>query len=1072
MKKKRMLAWMLALLFALTAPLPGITHEVHAESQENSGECTTHNPMEQAYDIPAKCTEPGYTNAVRCYDCGKILSYDSIIPPTGHSYTTHKWEWIHASCTEEGELEWMCDNPGCGHRERYTLPPLGHVPVPCAEEPASCLYEGSTGGTRCSRCDKILTEPEVVPALGHDFSRLHTEWGATCKRAAGYRNECSRDGCMEVSTVDNYIGEPHGIHRWSYAGRELVGQDYKHLWICSDCDKHFYADDINTSPSVHTFLTYETKNPTCTEDGYKDRLICKNHCGQVLSQGITLPATGHALGEIILEHPDCTNPGRAYKQCAHGCGEETEEYELSPTGHSWYADYSSAGCTDNGVWRCRTCGASDDTIEVEPRGHDWVTIHTIPASGCDQPGKEIQYCTRCGTRQDIITEASEGHDWETTVEHEASCTVSGHSTKVCKNCGKKEYITQPALGHDWERVGTRKEATCLQKGTSNFRCTREGCGATKWEIDLPIVPHSFTKQEIIKPATCLETGRAEIYCIWCGEYEKDVELPIADHSWVPGTIIEAPSCTEPGKAAATCSVCGVQSDEEPLPALGHDWKENILQEADCTHEGRARDECSRCGAIGEERILPAEGHEWVSDIKDASCSEWGRHRIYCSVCDHTKEIIDIEPYDHEWEDLKVIQEANCVKQGLKRVKCKWCDAEKDEIILTTDVHDLVEEVLVEPTCTEWGKFRMYCKICGREPIKGDKPPKGHTEVPVEDEPLNCMQGGTVGATKCSVCGEILNKGTYRPAIGHHSWGDDHVLEPSTCTTRGRAQDFCTVCGVERIRDLPIEAHDWQLVSLYPPTCVAEGAEQWECQTCGLRGRVEYIPKTDEHNWVTRPGKEPSCTQAGYTESIGCDVCGKTQKYAEPLPPTPHKEVIIHSMRPTTTLEGRTEGIRCGRCGVWIVECKTLPKLAPERTENEVSEQPAGWAKGSTESASFKSEADINEFSHVALNGEMVDESNYDLREGSTIVIFKPEFLETLPMGEYKVEIVSIGSTAVGMLEVMTQEELQVKVEAVAKAEAEAKKESSGYYLWLALIVLSVSVLIFLARKKIIVERED
>lgn len=38
------------------------------------------------------------------------------------------------------------------------------------------LYDGHTGGTRCSRCDKILTEPEVVPALGHKFSRLCTEW--------------------------------------------------------------------------------------------------------------------------------------------------------------------------------------------------------------------------------------------------------------------------------------------------------------------------------------------------------------------------------------------------------------------------------------------------------------------------------------------------------------------------------------------------------------------------------------------------------------------------------------------------------------------------------------------------------------------------------------------------------------------------------------------------------------------------------------------------------------------------------------------------------------------------------
>jgi len=276
--------------------------------------------------------------------------------------------------------------------------------------------------------------------------------------------------------------------------------------------------------------------------------------------------------------------------------------------------------------------------------------------------------------------------------------------------------------------------------------------------------------------------------------------------------------------------------------------------------------------------------------------------------------------------------------------------------------------------------------------------------------------------------------------------------------------------VERIRDLPIEPHDWQLVSLYAPTCVADGAEQWECQTCGLRGRVEYIPKSEEHNWVTKPGKEPTCSVPGYTESISCSICGKTQKLPEPISTTPHKEVIIHAMRPTTTLEGRTEGKRCGRCGVWIVECKTLPKLAPERTKTNVTEQPAGWAKGSEESAIFKSEADLNEFSHVAIDGEMVDGSNYDLREGSTIVIFKPEFLETLPMGEYEVEIVSTSSSAFGKLEIMSKEALDAKVEAVTKAEA--KQESSGYQLWLALIILSAIVLIFLARKKIMKKQED
>jgi len=1212
MKKKRLLALILAL--AMLLPLPGMMGEVHAESQQSPPECTTHNPMEQAYDIPAGCTEPGYTNAVRCYDCGKILSYDSIIPPTGHSYTTHKWEWIHATCTEEGELEWMCDNPGCGQTERYTLPPLGHVPVPCAEEPASCLYEGSTGGTRCSRCDQILTEPEVVPALGHDFSRLHTEWGATCKRAAGYRNECSREGCMEVSTVDNYIEGPHGIHRWSYAGRELVGQDYKYVWICSDCDKHFYADDTNTRPSAHTSLSYETKYPTCTEDGYKDRLICKYHCGQILYDGITLPATGHALGEIILEHPDCTNPGRAYKQCAHGCGERTEEYKLPPTGHSWYADYSTARCTDNGVWRCRTCGASDDTVEVEPRGHDWVTIHTVPASG-DQPGKEIQYCTRCGTRQDIILGSTEGgdegegegggggeehvceftephtiqqpsctepglkaykctcgnigstteeiaplgHQYERKVIKPPTCTEAGETGDVCvrEGCmdirdGSAEPIA--ALGHEWERVvkkaptidetglyvnrcircneeeaGSEEEIpqlqytqcehewktivtrwpTCTEKGLERTHCelceiehpdsphqipalghnleikyhrlpscTRTGINVMRCQnpgctfettLTYPLESHSWMTQVKRQP-TCTEAGLSVEVCSECGQERPNSGTPIelAEHQYERTTILE-PKCLEYGKSIMKCTVCGTEDPdtEERIDPPGHNWEYQVIEEPSCAEKGWKQKICTVCGREGDLDLIDKLEHDWVQDEdKDPTCTEWGRLSGHCAICGHT-ESLDLEPHGHDWIDVKTIREPNCKDPGVKLVKCRICNEEEEQAIPTIDEHDLVEEILVEPTCTEWGKFRMYCKICGREPVKGDKPPKGHTEVPLEDEPLSCMQGGTVGATKCSVCGEILNKGTYRPAIGHHNWGDDNVLEPSTCTTRGRAQDFCTVCGVERIRDLPIEPHDWRLVSLYAPTCVAEGAEQWECQTCGRRGRVEYVSKSEEHKWLTRQGKEATCSEPGYTESISCELCGKIQKYPEPIPTTPHKEVIIHSMRPTSTLEGRTEGIRCERCGIWIIECKTLPKLAPERTENDVSEQPAGWAKGSDETASFRSEADIDEFSHVAVDGEMVNESNYDLKEGSTIVIFKPEYLETLPLGEHEVEIVSIASSAFGTLNITSKEALaalleQEAREALAAQEIQPAQEAdaaarglgnSYYYILPALIIL-------------------
>lgn len=47
---------------------------------------------------------------------------------------------------------------------------------------------------------------------------------------------------------------------------------------------------------------------------------------------------------------------------------------------------------------------------------------------------------------------------------------------------------------------------------------------------------------------------------------------------------------------------------------------------------------------------------------------------------------------------------------------------------------------------------------------------------------------------------------------------------------------------------------------------------------------------------------------------------------------------------------------------------------------------------------------IEKFLNVFLNGQLVDSKNYTVTEGSTIVSFKPEYLETLPAGQYEVMI--------------------------------------------------------------------
>lgn len=63
--------------------------------------------------------------------------------------------------------------------------------------------------------------------------------------------------------------------------------------------------------------------------------------------------------------------------------------------------------------------------------------------------------------------------------------------------------------------------------------------------------------------------------------------------------------------------------------------------------------------------------------------------------------------------------------------------------------------------------------------------------------------------------------------------------------------------------------------------------------------------------------------------------------------------------------------------------------------------------------SFRSTAPLNELNEVQINGVTVDPANYTLEEGSTIVTFPIDYLKTLNVGDYEVDVVSDSKTVKG-----------------------------------------------------------
>ena len=130
----------------------------------------------------------------------------------------------------------------------------------------------------------------------------------------------------------------------------------------------------------------------------------------------------------------------------------------------------------------------------------------------------------------------------------------------------------------------------------------------------------------------------------------------------------------------------------------------------------------------------------------------------------------------------------------------------------------------------------------------------------------------------------------------HNWKDGEILLQPTCTTTGKKQVVCEICGKLLEVEIPALGHnyenrvctrcgekepgcenhtfgDWVITK--NATCVAEGSKKRTCTVCGVE-EVETIPATGEHTYGEwKVTKQATCTADG-TKTKTCTGCGATQ----------------------------------------------------------------------------------------------------------------------------------------------------------------------------------------------------
>lgn len=183
----------------------------------------------------------------------------------------------------------------------------------------------------------------------------------------------------------------------------------------------------------------------------------------------------------------------------------------------------------------------------------------------------------------------------------------------------------------------------------------------------------------------------------------------------------------------------------------------------------------------------------------------------------------------------------------------------------------------------------------------------------------------------------------------------------------------------------------------------------------------------------------------------CDTCG--EHYGE-FDSSNHNLEKIPAKDATVTATGNKEYWHCKDCKKYFSDAAgtneiklddtVIAKLSPEIIEGKGQSITAGEKK----ELIFKSNASFSDFIRVELDGKTLDEKNYTVKEGSTIVTLKADYVATLSAGEHTIGIVSTNGTATTTF--------TVNAKAVVDNDMKSPQtgDNSHMALWIALLFVS------------------